>query len=134
MMPRKFRSIAFVALFATSLLARSSNAYSVVPPRKTREAMTSTSAIGYTMEMPDFSTSLPKSTWYDVANPTARRIVYDDGPSEFTFATIGNNWPDINDIPEEDEYVPEPTPNRARQTLSRINPIRHARNLIRWVL
>ena len=50
------------------------------------------------------------------------------------FATIGNNWPELNDITEEDEPVPEPTPNKARQTLSRINPIRHARNLIRWLL
>lgn len=77
MMPRKFRSIA-VALVATSIIMYSSNAYSVVPPTKTREAMTSSSAIGYTMKMPDLSTGLPKSTWYDVANPTARRIVYDE--------------------------------------------------------
>jgi hypothetical protein len=127
---QKFRSIASVALLATSVMVESTDAYSVVPPQKTREAKSSSSAIGYTMEMPDFSTGLPKSTWYDVANPTARRIVYDDGPSEITFAMIGSNWPDL----EEDDSIPEPTPSRARQTLDRINPIWHAKNLIRWVL
>ena len=35
---------------------------------------------------------------------------------------------------EEDEFASEQAPSRARQTLSRINPIRHAKNLIRWVL
>mmetsp|Transcript_17183 Transcript_17183/g.35447 ORF Transcript_17183/g.35447 Transcript_17183/m.35447 type:complete len:122 (-) Transcript_17183:200-565(-) len=120
MMPRKFRSI------VVAVLATSANAYSVVPPRKTK---TSTSAIGYTMEMPDFTTSLPKSTWYDVANPTARRIVYDDGPSEVMYPSIGNNW----DAFEEDEPMAEPPRNIARQTLSLINPVRHARSLIRWV-
>eukprot|EP00531_Pseudo-nitzschia_arenysensis_P005441 CAMPEP_0116135258 /NCGR_PEP_ID=MMETSP0329-20121206/11095_1 /TAXON_ID=697910 /ORGANISM="Pseudo-nitzschia arenysensis, Strain B593" /LENGTH=86 /DNA_ID=CAMNT_0003630047 /DNA_START=329 /DNA_END=589 /DNA_ORIENTATION=- len=85
------------------------------------------------MEMPDFSTGLPKSTWYDVANPTARRIVYDDGPSEVMFATIGNNWPDLNDTYEEDELIVEQRRSIARQTLSLINPIRHAKSFIRWV-
>ena len=78
MMPKKIQSIVFIALLAASVLVHSADAYSVIPPRKTREAMSSTSAIGYTMEMPNFSTGLPKSTWYDVANPTARRIVYDE--------------------------------------------------------
>jgi hypothetical protein len=56
------------------------------------------------------------------------------GPTEFMFATIGNNWPELNDVPDEEEAIPEPTPNKALQTWARINPIRRARNLIRWVL
>jgi len=132
-MPAIYRSIAFVALLAASMMVCTSDAFSVVPTCKTREAMTSTSAIGYTMQMPDFVSGLPKSTWYDVANPTARRVVYDDGPTEIMFASIGNNWPDPYDFQEEEEPMPEPTPNKALQTLARLNPIRGAKNLIRWV-
>jgi hypothetical protein len=77
-MPERFRSIAFVALLAASMMVCASDAFSLVPACKTREAMPSTSAIGYTMQMPDFVFGLPKSSWYDVANPTARRVVYDE--------------------------------------------------------
>jgi len=133
-MAKKFFSIAFAALLVTSMMVCVSNAFSVVPACKTREAMPSTSAIGYTMQMPEFVSSLPKTAWYDVANPTARRIVYDDGPTEFMFATVGNNWPELNDFPEEEEPIPESTPNKARQTWARFNPIQRARNLIRRVM
>ena len=78
MIPEKLRSIAAIALLASAIIVQPSDAYSVVPSRKTRESTTSSSAIGYTMETPDLSAGLPKSTWYDVANPTARRIVYDE--------------------------------------------------------
>jgi len=127
---KKTLSFAVLALLISSIMAFVSDAFSVAPASKTREAIRSSSAMGYTMQMPQ----LPKSTWYDVANPTARRIIYDDGPSEFIFAAVGNNWPELNDVPDEEERMPEPTPNKARQTLARINPIRRARNLIRQVL
>ena len=78
MLPEKFRTLASVALLTTAVMVQSTDAYSVVPSRKTRESTKSSSAIGYTMEIPDLSAGLPKSTWYDVANPTARRIVYDE--------------------------------------------------------
>ena len=76
MLPEKFRTLASVALLAATVMVQSTDAYSVVPSRK--KSTTSSSAIGYTMELPDLSAGLPKSTWYDVANPTARRIVYDE--------------------------------------------------------
>jgi len=74
--------------------------------------------------------------WYnEVANPTARRIVYDDGPTEFIFATVGNNWPEFNDdisneVKEEvdDSTAPEQQPRRTW------NPIRRVGNLIRRIL
>ncbi len=58
---------------------------------------------------------------------------FHSGPSEVMFATIGNNWPDLNDAYEEDEPMVEPRRSIARQTLSLINPLRHAKYLIRWV-
>ena len=63
-------------------------------------------------------------------NPT----LYHSDPSEYTFSAIGSNWPDLNEDAEDDEFATERAPSRARQTLSRINPVRHAKNLIRWVL
>lgn len=122
----------FVILFAA-------DAFSMTPINKVEKTVgpSSTSAIWYSMQMPDFSSSFPKSTWYDVADPTARRIEYEDGPSDIImFATIGNNWPELNDASvEEKDPIPEPTPNKGRrQTWFRINPIRRARNLIRRVL
>lgn len=77
-MPKTLRSSASVALIATSMMFCASDAFPVLPVCQTREAISSSSAIGYSMQMPDFGSGLPKSTWYDVANPTARRIVYDE--------------------------------------------------------
>jgi len=110
-----------------------SDAFSVIPECKTRQVMPSTSAIEYTIHAFGFVSGVPKSSWYDVANPTARRIVYDDGPNDFMFAAVGNNWTELNDVPDEEEPVAESTQKKKRQTWARINPIRHARNLIRWV-
>ena len=56
------------------------------------------------------------------------------GPNDFMFATIGDNWPELSEYPEEEEPMPEPRPNKTRQTWARINPIRRARNLIRRIL
>jgi hypothetical protein len=112
-----------------------SEAFSLTPPRKSREATASTSAIGYTMQIPEFVVRLPKGgTWYDVANPTARRIVYDDAPSEFMFATVGSDWPELSDNSEKEEALSEPTPKQPRQPWSRFNPLRRVRNLIRRIL
>ena len=79
-MTKDFRSLTFTfaALLLATTMAHVSDAFSMTPAHKAREAMLSTTAIGYTLQMPDFINSLPKSTWYDVANPTARRIVYDE--------------------------------------------------------
>mmetsp|Transcript_5783 Transcript_5783/g.14350 ORF Transcript_5783/g.14350 Transcript_5783/m.14350 type:complete len:135 (-) Transcript_5783:218-622(-) len=126
--------IALASLLLVAEMVHLSDAFSVTPQHKSRNASPSTSAIGYTMQMPEFAVNLPKSTWYDVANPTDRRIVYDDGPTEFTFASIGSNWPEVNDIPEKEETLTKQTPEQTRQPWSRFNPIRGARNLIRRVL
>jgi hypothetical protein len=56
-----------------------------MPPTTTITTATTTSpssssstAISWSMQMPDYI-AFPKSTWYnEVANPTARRIVYDE--------------------------------------------------------
>ena len=50
------------------------------------------------------------------------------------FATVGGNWPELNDLPEDEEPIPEPTPRKTQQTWARFNPMRRARKLIRWVL
>jgi len=112
-----------------------------MPPTTTITTATTTSpssssstAISWSMQMPDYI-AFPKSTWYnEVANPTARRIVYDDGPSsEFEFmlfATVGNNWPDFNEEGGEDEV--ESTPKQPQRMIW--NPILRARNLIRRIL
>ena len=76
-----FRSIrlAVLGLLLVSAMINVSEAFSLTPPHKSREATSSTSAIGYTIQIPEFVVRLPKGgTWYDVANPTARRIVYDE--------------------------------------------------------
>ena len=72
------RSMVFVALLVAAVMANGSGAFSVISSCKPKDAMASTTAISYAMQMPDFAAGLPKSTWYDVANPTARRIVYDE--------------------------------------------------------
>eukprot|EP00536_Pseudo-nitzschia_multiseries_P001479 jgi/Psemu1/283045/fgenesh1_pg.19_\ len=131
-----FRSIIFAVagLLLVSEMVNLSEAFSVISTPRSRGATPSMSAIGYSMQMPEFSVTLPKSTWYDVANPTARRIVYDDGPTEFTFATVGSDWPELNDTTEEEETVSKPMPEQPRQPWSRFNPLRRAVNLIRRVL
>jgi hypothetical protein len=44
----------------------------------TKAHSSSTTAISWSMQMSDYI-AFPKSTWYnEVANPTARRIVYDE--------------------------------------------------------
>mmetsp|Transcript_10280 Transcript_10280/g.23355 ORF Transcript_10280/g.23355 Transcript_10280/m.23355 type:complete len:137 (-) Transcript_10280:368-778(-) len=132
-MKKVLQSITFAlaALLAASMVPRQSNAFSVVPAYKTRKVSHSKSDIGYTLQMPDFVSGLPKTTWYDVANPTARRIVYDDGPTEFMFASVGNNWPELNEIlEEEEEATAEPTPKQPRQPWVRIKLLRRARSLI----
>lgn len=120
-------------LLLLSAMIHVSEAFSVTHSNKPRDVTHSTTAIRYTMQMPDFAVGLPKSTWYDVANPTARRIVYDDGPTEFMFATVGNNWPELNDVPTIEEE-PEPAQKKPRQPWSRMKPLRRARNLIRRFL
>jgi len=57
------------------------------------------------------------------------------GPTEFIFATVGNNWPEFNDdisneVKEEvdDSTAPEQQPRRTW------NPIRRVGNLIRRIL
>lgn len=111
-----------------------SDAFSIDVFSKLRDTMPSTSAIGYTSETPEFFSGLPKSTWYDVANPTARRIVYDDEPIEFMFATAGNNWPEFNDIPEEEEPILEQEPDKNRQFRPRIKLIKRTGDFIRRIV
>ena len=79
-MTKGLRSTAFAlaALLLATTMVHMSDAFSVIPAYRTRETMPSTSAIGYTLQMPGFVAGLPKNSWYDVANPTARRIVYDE--------------------------------------------------------
>jgi len=74
--------------------------------------------------------------WYnEVANPTARRIVYDDGPTEFIFATVGNNWPEFNDsISDEVEEEVDGSMTSERQPQRTWNPLRRMGNLIRRIL
>lgn len=74
-----FPLAAFVAASAIVTI----DAFSMPPAVATTKATTtapssSTTAISWSMQMPDYI-AFPKSTWYnEVANPTARRIVYDE--------------------------------------------------------
>ena len=74
-----FPLAAFVAASAIVTI----DAFSMPPTVTTTKATTtapssSTTAISWSMQMPDYI-AFPKSTWYnEVANPTARRIVYDE--------------------------------------------------------
>ena len=63
------------------MLFAASDAFPVMTPiyQANKATVTTTTAIRYALQMPEFVTApFPKSTWYDVANPTARRIVYDE--------------------------------------------------------
>lgn len=117
------------------MLFASSDAFPVMTPiyQANKATVTTTTAIRYALQMPEFVTApFPKSTWYDVANPTARRIVYDDvSPNDFMFATIGNNWPEFkNEDDDTNADGDERTTTTAEGTIwARINPIRRARNL-----
>merc|ERR1719408_64048 len=70
--------------------------------------------MAYSAQKPDYAIGFPSITWYnEVDNPTYRRIVYDDGPSDFLpFATVGNNWPELTNEPrtatEKDEELEKP--------------------------
>jgi len=132
-----FPLAAFVAASAIVTI----DAFSMPPTVATTKAATtapssSTTAISWSMQMPDYI-AFPKSTWYnEVANPTARRIVYDDGPGsefELMFATAGNNWPDFNDNMSEEGGEDEVESTKQPQRII-WNPIRRARNLIKRIL
>eukprot|EP00980_Cylindrotheca_fusiformis_P007829 scaffold1669_cov129-Cylindrotheca_fusiformis.AAC.40 len=116
---------ALVSLFAllgtaTSLLTSSRNmAHRAVKKSKV-------SLMSWSLHFPDdFGTF--KSTWYnEVQNPTARKTVYEDVPTEFQFVSVGSDWPSFNDV-DNDTSV-----NTEKKGPSRIciNPIRRARQ---WV-
>ena len=74
-MPTTIRQFTLIALLASSIALHESDALLEAASCKTRNAITSTSAINFQMQIPEFS-SQPQ--WYDVANPTARRITYDE--------------------------------------------------------
>ena len=44
----------------------------------------------------DILNQLASSPWYnDVKNPAARKTVYEDSPTEYTFLVIGDDWTSI---------------------------------------
>lgn len=127
--------------------------YSAKLPKNSAATTTTTTAIGYSLDVPDYVTlGLKTNSWYqEITEPTVRAIVYDDVPTayddDFAFAVaVGSNWPElINDDDygemEDVEDAPATVPtNNNRSTrsssslLSRVggsvSPIRYVRRVL----
>lgn len=91
--------VLFLFIFALVLLDSTFAFHGVPTPsfQRSNKAndVKSTSAVAWSLLIPDVPV-LPMNNWYnEVSNPTARSITYDDGPFEFRFAAIGSNWPEV---------------------------------------
>jgi len=83
-----------------------------------------TSLNAWSMPVPSFSSqsfaSFSAPSWYiDVANPAARRPVYNDSPKEYNFLSPGDDWPSSFDIVEEAQ-------KQQQQRSGPFSPIRRA--------